>query len=126
MEDVIQYWSFVATALILAVIGQIMKNTVFTSSNIVKYKLERPWLGTVLWWGLKTLPAHPVFIGIAISFIPGMPVASIVKNQAAITLYYAFAGVVSTWAFSVVKSLAKREGLELDFGDEKTIPPEQK
>lgn len=122
MESYFQYWSFVAASMLFATVGTVMKNTVFTNDNIVKYKLQRPWFGELLWWGKKTMPLHPVLGGLVMSFIPGIPVADIVKNQAATTLYYCFAGLSSTWAFAVIKGLAKDKGLELDFGDA-TIPP---
>lgn len=126
MEEFTQYWSFVAATCIFAMFGQIAKKTVFTPDNVVKYKLSTPWFGELLWWGMKTLPIHPVIIGAAMSFIPGMPVANIVKNQAGTTLYFAFAGLASTWAFAVIKGLAKDRGIELDFGDGATTPPPAK
>jgi hypothetical protein len=39
---------------------------------------------------------------------PGVP-----DTIAAHILYYAAAGLVSTWAFNVLKSLARRRGIEL-------------
>lgn len=114
MEDVVVHWPFVAAALIFASIGQFMKATVFTTDNILKYKALRPWFGELLWWGCKSLPLHPVLAGVALSFVPGIPAPEMLKTQAATTLYFAAAGLASTWAFAVVKGLAKKNDFDLE------------
>ncbi len=119
MDDLIAHWPFAVVSLILAMMGQMMKATFFTKANIVKYKASAGKLGRitgeVLWWGRKTLPMHPVFAGIALGCLPGMPVGPGIDPGAATVLYFAGAGMASTWAFAVLKMLAKKQGVELDM-----------
>jgi hypothetical protein len=120
MEEILQHWPFIAATLIFAAMGQFTKKSIFTTENIIKYKKVSPWRGEALWWGKKSLPLHPVLGGIAMSLIPGMPVSPGVTTQASITLYFAFAGIASTWAFNVVKSQLKERGIEIDSD---SVPP---
>lgn len=125
VNSAIAHWPFLAAALIFAMAGQVVKATFFTKANIRKYKKDGPaWLGEMLWWGRKTLPMHPVGLGVVMGLVPGMPVGPGIETAAATVLYFAFAGLCSTWAFSVIKQLAKKKGIDLDLpGDTSTTPP---
>ncbi len=123
MASLIAHWPFMAAALIFAMAGQVAKATFFTKANVRKYKGSKPWLGETLWWGRKTLPMHPVGLGVAMGLVPGMPVGPGIETPAATVLYFAFAGLCSTWAFSVIKQLAKKKGIDLDLPTATTPPP---
>jgi len=124
MEDVLAHWPFVAASLIFAMFGQVVKGTLFTRDNILKYKGNGPaWLGELLWWGRKTMPVHPVVAGILLGFVPGMPVGPGVDAGAATVLYFGAAGMASTWAFALLRQLAKRQGIELDIPRQTDPPP---
>lgn len=114
---VIPHWPLLTVTLALALIGQVLKGSLFSREMAQK--------NVVFWWGRKTLPAHPVFVGMIIGFVPGVPVGPGIDTLAARVMYFMAAGVLSTWAFSIVKQLAKKRGLELDMVDAKgkTIPP---
>ena len=123
---VIPHWPFIFACLIFAMGGQVAKATVFTKANVLKYKQSGPALvGELIWWGRKTLPMLPVVLGFMLGSMPGMPVSSVMVDptQAAVQLYYAGAGIVSTWAFAILKSVAKKKGIELDFPRESAVPP---
>ena len=105
-------------------LGQVMKATVFTKANITKYKTGGPKaLGELLWWGRKTLPMHPVVAGIGLGFVPGMPVGPGITTGAAVILYFAGAGIASTWAFAVLQTLAKKQGIVIDVPRATDPPP---
>ena len=74
-----------------------------------------PWFGEFLWWMRKTLPLHPVVYGVILGIIPGMPASPGVESIAAKCLYFAGAGILSTWIFSLAKQLLKKRGIELNF-----------
>jgi sulfite exporter TauE/SafE len=111
-EYIASNWPFVVVSLILAGLGQTMKGTFFTKENIQKYHGRA--MGELIWWGRKTLPQHPVFIGAILGFVPGMPVPEFIATTAAKVTYFAGAGMASTWMFNVIKQLLKEKGIELD------------
>jgi hypothetical protein len=52
-----------------------------------------------------------------------MPVSPGIETVAARVLYFAFAGMSSTWAFAILKSLAKKQGLDLNIPRDSALPP---
>lgn len=128
-EYVFPHWPFIVATLIFATMGQVMKATVFTKANVVKYKASDSKLGRIvgelLWWGRKSLPMHPVIAGALLGGVPGIPVSAPMGEVATAVkqLYYAGAGMASTWAFAILKSVAKKRGIELDMPRESTVPP---
>lgn len=113
-EHVLPHWPFLIGALIFATIGQVMKSTVFGVERCKKSRL--------FWIGRKTLPLHPVATGLLVGLIPTIPVSPGVEGLAASALYWAGAGLSSTWAFAVVRSLAKKRGVELQLPGESEPP----
>lgn len=105
----LSHWPFLAFSLICAVVIQVAKATIWT-----KARAEHRGRGAgFFWWGRKTLPLHPVVVGALLGLIPGAPGSAGVETPAALSLYYALAGLVSTWLFAVIKGLAKQRGIEL-------------
>ncbi len=120
------HWPFLMAAVVFMVVGQVMKGTVFTRARAyaqfvdqlpkrvsylpgrtrTKRKHRRLW-----WWGYKTLPLHPVITGALLGLVISEPEPGIVGAQAA--LYFAGAGALSVFLYQVVKSLAKRQDIEL-------------
>jgi hypothetical protein len=106
------HWPFVVAALIFAAFGQTAKRTVFTWEQIGDGRGWRSWL----WWGRKTMPLHPVLCGVLLGLVPGIPTSpSVPTSTAASCLYYAGAGVVSTWIFDLLRGLLKSRGVELSL-----------
>lgn len=111
MLDDFTHWPFVVAALIFASVGQTMKRTVFTWERIGD---GIGWRRRLMWWARKTLPLHPVAIGALLGLVPGIPTSpDVPATTAAACLYYAGAGVVSTWVFDLMRGLLKTRGVEL-------------
>lgn len=105
-QYILPHWPLLTVTLALAIFGQVLKGSVFSVDMCKRSRF--------CWWGRKTLPAHPVLIGLLIGFIPGMPVSPGVEGRASRVLYFMAAGVLSTWAFMLLKQFAKKRGIELD------------
>jgi len=104
------HWSFIAFSCIAAVLMQVLKTTVWAPRRT----LHAGFLSTFLWWGRKMLPLHPVFLGCLFGLIPGIPAGGFdSRSVASRVLYYATAGLMSTWVYDVIKTLAKRKGAGL-------------
>src|SRR3990172_3249977 len=116
MDALLSHWPFAAAALIFSVVGQVMKSTIWTLSNVRKY--YGSWQGHLLWWGRKTLPMHPAIAGAALGLVPGISASPGVTGTTMVILYYAMAGVCSTWAFDVVRGVAKSRGIEIGISEE--------
>lgn len=125
-EAIAPHWPFVAAMFILAFIGQVLKGVVWTEANFLRWRMHTPnaILWRFFWWGRKTLPLHPVAAGALLGLIPSMPVGSGVEGRTAAMLYFAFAGVLSTWAFAIVKAWAKSKDIDLKIpGNGSSTPP---
>jgi len=115
-EYVLPHWPFFAFMIICAIAVQVAKATIWTLHNMKHRKPQ--WL---YWWGRKTLPLHPAVVGALLGLIPSMPMSAPLDRGGEMllgSLYYAFAGICSTFAFSVVKSLAKKRGIVLGLPQE--------
>ena len=114
MEEMLQHWPFVAAMLVFATFGMVAKRTFFS-----EYKAKG---GGWAWWGRKTLPLHPVAAGMLLAVVPTIPVSPGVEGWSARMLYFAMAGVCSTWAYDVVRAVAKKYDVELS-GESARPPP---
>jgi hypothetical protein len=93
-------WSFLAVALILGLTGEVIKAVVIGDDKEEAKK--------VAWKALfiKTLPIHPVIVG----GLLGLVLVSLLPEFVGITtiasiLYYALAGLFSSWVYNAIKSL---------------------
>jgi len=127
-EAVGDHWPFVAAMLIFATIGQVLKGTVWTERNFLRWRTETPnaVLWRFFWWGRKTMPLHPVAVGALVGVLWSLPVADKVDTRAAAVLYFAFAGIMSTWAFAIAKGWAKKKGIDLKLPGTSKPPPDSK
>lgn len=117
MDALLPHWPILVAALIFAALGQLAKGAVFTPEAIkaASRRGKLTPLGHLLWWGRKTLPLHPVLAGLALGMVPGMPLSpGVPATAAAACLYYAGAGILSTYGFSLLKGLLKRHDLDLE------------
>lgn len=98
--------------LVLAAMGgQFVKTQIFTTRRAVT-KGQFRWFWK---WGRKTLPFHPVLMGALAGLLwattgwetPGL-------DSGHPSIYFAAAGVFSTWGFSILKSIFKPMGIEID------------
>lgn len=112
MDTLLEHWPFILTALVFGGVGQAVKQTLWTKANAKKH--------TICWWGRKTMPAHPVVLGVLLGLVPGMPASPGVETTAAVALYYAGAGMFSTWGFALLKGFAKKRGYDLKMPGEES------
>lgn len=101
------HWPFLAAMASFAVFGRVAKKVIAPGKG---------WR----WWFHQTMPLHPVVLGVALSFIPGVPASAGAETWAAKALYFALAGVCSTWAYNVVQQLLAKRGIALEGS---TPPP---
>ncbi len=115
------HWPFMAWAIIAAVIGQVMKTSIWTRKRAHK-KGKVQWLW---WWGYKTLPIHPIVAGFLLGLIWLNPeTADPGWAWPAASVYFATAGALSVSLYQVVKGLAKKKGVALTLPGESKTPPE--
>lgn len=114
IDILISHWPFAAVALILATVGQVAKRHLFSDDKVKRYALAA--------LGRATLPLHPVIMGGVLGLF-GLPASAGVDNTAGRVLYFAFAGVVSAWAYAVVRGVAKARGLRLELPGDSLLPP---
>lgn len=109
------HWPFIASAFVLSIVGQVMKNSLWTEENAKAHKLYS--------LGRKTLPLHPVVCGILMGVAwKGLPVSPGVEGASARVLYFAFSGVAATWLFALIKAWAKKEGYDVALPGESVKP----
>jgi hypothetical protein len=102
-----EHWSFIAVALGLAVLGEVIKRLVIPKGNP---PVLPGWRGVYR----VTMPLHPMLAGTLIGCIPGMPVPTYIHTLTGSALYFMAAGMSSGWAFAAGKHIAKeRAGIEL-------------
>jgi hypothetical protein len=121
VKYVIPHWPFISALAIFMIIGQVVKNVIFTKDA---YKTKKPlWF---FWWGRKTLPLHPIAVGLAVGAIWRVPEAGITSLPASMG-YFALAGALSVWAYEFLKGLAKKEGIDINLPgvDDSISPPSQ-
>ncbi len=112
---VLPHWPFVAVALILAMVVQVFKNTLFTA--------EFARVSRFSWWGRKTLPLHPAILGALVGLSKTIAASPGVDTKASRILYFAFAGVASAWVFAIVQGFLKKEGIVLKLDGTSDPPP---
>jgi hypothetical protein len=120
LDLVLAHWPFIVFTLVAAMVVQIFKGAVWTAKRAEGKGAKAGFF----WWMRKTLPLHPVAAGALFGLIPGLPLSNGMEpTMATAMMYYAAAGLVSTWAFAVLKGIAKRKGIELPTANGETTPP---
>lgn len=126
-EDVTQlladHWPLLVFAAAASLVSQVFKAAVWTQKRAEGKGKSRHFF----WWGRKTLPLHPVIAGALFGLIPGLPVSpGVPDTMGSHALYYAGAGLLSTWVFNVIKGIAKKRGIDLSIPtiEEEPQPPE--
>lgn len=114
LDIMIEHWPFFAVALILATFGQVSKKVFFSDKMVARYQ----WAAL----GRATMALHPVIVGAFLGYtdIPASPFVQTLQGR---ILYFAFAGVLSTWAYSAIKAIAKSRDITLELPGESVRPP---
>lgn len=125
MDDMLQvldvitaHWPFIVFTLVAAMVVQIFKGAVWTEARARGKGAKAGFF----WWARKTLPLHPVAAGALFGLIPGLPLSpQVPQTMAAAAMYYAAAGLLSTWAFAVLKGVAKKRGIDLPTAPDEPV-----
>ena len=100
MEWIYDVWTWVAACVVFAGIGEALKRAV-RAAHARKDS-------AALRWYLATLPVHPLCAGLLLACVPGIPVAAFVADSyASKALYFGSAGIVSVFAYDVIRTRAK-------------------
>ena len=114
MDQIIDHWPFAAVALILATLGQVTTRTLFSDAMVKRHRLSAI--------GRATLPMHPVIAGALLGACK-LPISIAVDSTQGSVLYFAFAGVASTWAYAVVRGVLKSRGIPVALPGESIPAP---
>lgn len=118
-EFIQPHWAGLSWAVMAMIVGQVMKNAVFTKDQAHK-KRKSQWFW---WWMRKTLALHPVIAGCIVGLVWHDPVEGADWPWIGSVIYFGFFGAISTWLFEVIKGLAKKRGIELNELGKSTPPP---
>jgi hypothetical protein len=119
-QHIFPHWPFIVFCLTAALVVQVFKGAVWTKARGDGKGVKAGFF----WWMRKTLPLHPVAAGALFGLIPGLPTSpGIPETMASSALYYGAAGLVSTWAFDIIRGIAKKRGYDIHIPGEKPTPP---
>jgi hypothetical protein len=111
-------WPFVAWLVLAMVFGQVMKSSVWTKERATQKGRWQP----LFWWMYRTLPLHPMLSGALVGLAWPNPIETI-DSRIASAIYFALAGACSVFAYEVIKSFAKKQGIDLHMPGENDEPP---
>jgi hypothetical protein len=114
-------WPFWSAVLVFTIIGQFTSTKLFTRARAYKKtRFQHVW-----WWGRETLMLHPILAGAVLGNFwrdpegHGWPV---IGSQ----MYFASAGVVSIFAFAIIRAFLKWKGIEVQLPGTSVEPPPPK
>lgn len=129
-NQILPHWPFVVVTVVLAIVGHVMGRSVFTKERAYKKQqasaFYRFWESqNFWWWGRETLALHSICVGILVGLLWHNPEnATPAWSHAADVGYFAGAGAISLFAWSIAKGLLKRRGIDLELpGDVPSVPP---
>lgn len=99
-EFLLSHWAFVAVAVILALVGQVVKTLVVGSNK--KQELVG-WKDVFV----KTMPLHPVVAGGILGLVldAAIPESLVTGGTMGSVLYFALAGAASSWIYNTLKGI---------------------
>lgn len=103
----ITYWSFIAASLVLYRLGEAAKNVVLgRTKKEVDEALKTKWKKVFY----ETLMVQPVLVGGLMGLVLGATVPAVISAGGVISsvLYFAMAGVLSTWVYDLVKRTIRK------------------
>ena len=110
--QILPHWPFVSVTLILTIIGQFTSKSLFTKERAY---LKGPY-SFFWWWGRETLSLHPLVTGLFIGFLWSNPEdADPAWKPIASYFYFAGAGVVSLFAWAILRGILRKKGIDLDL-----------
>jgi hypothetical protein len=112
------HWPWIAVAAILVVINQVLSVRIFTREQAYKVRITQPFW----YWGRELLPIYPIMFGMTIGWWWPDPEGKGWVAQASV-MYFGSAGALSLIAWSFLKALAKKRGIDLKLPGRNTEPP---
>ncbi len=112
----LSFWSLIAVALVLYRIGEVSKRLVLgRSKNELAEAIKTPWKKHFY----DTQMVHPVVLGGLIGLLLGGTVPEIVAGAGVIgsVLYFAGAGVLSTYIYDLVKRAIRKFNPEIKLDE---------
>lgn len=110
MQGQLAHWPFVAWLIVSMLIGQVMKNTLWTKEHAINSKPHWFW-----WWSYKTMVLHALVVGLFVGLVWQHPEEGVDGLPASMG-YFALSGALSTWAYELLKNLIKtKTGVELSM-----------
>lgn len=120
VNQVLPHWPFLMIAMIFTVVGQFTSKSVFTRERAYR-KAKDQWFW---WWGRETLAIHPILSGCLVGLIWQNPEGvDPAWKLVASASYFAGAGVISLFAWAILKGILKKKGIDLDLPGESIAPP---
>ncbi len=117
----LERWPFWAAVLVFTVVGQFTSKNLFTRERAyAKYAVR--WHKHFWWWGRETLMLHPIVSGFLLGSVWRDPEGAgwkLVGSQ----MYFAVAGAVSLFFWSILKGIAKKRGVAITLPGESSTPP---
>lgn len=116
--NILPHWPFLVALLVFTVVGKFTGDKVFTRARAYTTR-KGPWYKFwdaqwFWWWGRETLSLHPILTGAILGLIWQNPEMSDPSwPWIAGVGYFAGAGVASLFTWSVLRSLAKKKGIDL-------------
>lgn len=110
VESVLPYgqylWPFVTASSVLAIVGQVLRNRLWTRENAAKWR----WVA----FGRATIPAHPVLAGAALGVVWRNPCGDPWAVTQSIS-YFAVSGVAALIGYLILdKWMETKYGIDLD------------
>jgi hypothetical protein len=130
-ENLLTHWPFLVVTLVFTIIGKFTGSKVFTRLRAYE-KRKGPWYKFwkaqwFWWWGRETLSLHPILTGAVLGLIWHNPeLADPSWSLPASVGYFAGAGVSSLFSWNILRSLAKKRGIDLQLPGSSEPPGEEK
>jgi hypothetical protein len=114
-------WPFWSAVLVFTLLGQFFGVRLFTRERAYQ-KRESKYAEAFWYWGRETLLLQPILGGVALGSIWRDPEGAhwpLIGSQ----MYFSAAGAVALFAWTVLKAVAKRKGVELILPGSSSNPP---
>lgn len=117
----LERWPFWSVTLIFAFVGRFTSESVFTHARAYT-KWPKAWQRHLWWWGRETLSLHPILTGFALGLVWTDP-ENAQWSRIGSAMYFAAAGAVSLFFWSIAKGVARKKGLTLTLPGDSSNPP---
>jgi hypothetical protein len=114
-------WPFWSAVLVFTIVGQFTSVRLFTRERAYRQR-KQLWHHWFWYWARETLTIHSVAAGLVLGLFWRDPEGH-GWNAIGSQMYFAAAGVISLFFWTLLKALAKRQGIELTLPGDSSRPP---